>query len=50
MAIHKLKFFACRESRYLAEKIAKSFGSELGDSTVLMRTSVRASISEIVKL
>ena len=35
MAIHKLKFFACRESRYLAEKIAKSFGSELGDSTVL---------------
>ena len=35
MAIHKLKFFACRQSRYLAEKIAKSFGTELGDSTVL---------------
>ncbi len=35
MAIHKLKFFACRESRYLAEKIAKSYGTELGDSSVL---------------
>ena len=35
MAIHKLKFFACRESRYLAEKIARSYGSELGDSSVL---------------
>ncbi len=35
MSIHKLKFFACRESRYLAEKIARSFGSELGDSSVL---------------
>ena len=35
MAIHKLKFFACRQSRYLAEKIAKSFGTALGDSTVL---------------
>lgn len=35
MAIHKLKIFACRESRYLAEKIAKSYGTELGDSSVL---------------
>lgn len=35
MAIHKLKFFACRQSRYLAEKIARSFGIELGDSSVL---------------
>ena len=35
MAIHKLKIFACRESRYLAEKIAKSFGCQLGESTVL---------------
>ena len=35
MAIHRLKIFTCRKSRYLAEKIAKSFGTELGDSTVL---------------
>lgn len=35
MAVHKLKIFAGRESRYLAEKIAKSYGTELGDSTVL---------------
>ncbi len=35
MAIHKLKIFACRESRYLAEKIAKSYGTEIGDSSVL---------------
>lgn len=35
MAIHKLKIFACRESRYLAEKIAKSFGCEVGESTLL---------------
>ncbi len=35
MAIHKLKIFACRESRYLAENIARSFGIELGDSSVL---------------
>lgn len=35
MAIHKLKFFACRQSRYLAEKIARSYGNELGDSSVL---------------
>ena len=30
-----LKFFAGRQSRYLAEKIAKSFGTELGKSSVL---------------
>jgi len=36
MAIHKLKFFACRESRYLAEKITRSYGTELGDSSVLL--------------
>lgn len=35
MAANKLKFFACRESRYLAEKIARSYGAELGDSSVL---------------
>ena len=35
MAIHKLKIFACRQSRYLAEKIARSYGTELGDSPVL---------------
>ena len=31
----KIKFFACRNSRYLAEKIAKHHGSELGNSVVL---------------
>ncbi|MCD8186928.1 MAG: ribose-phosphate pyrophosphokinase [Rikenellaceae bacterium] len=35
MAIHKIKFFACRESRYLAEQIVRSYGQELGDSSVL---------------
>ena len=35
MAIHKIKFFTCRNSHYLAEKIAKSYGTELGDSSVL---------------
>ncbi|MCC8034567.1 MAG: ribose-phosphate pyrophosphokinase [Rikenellaceae bacterium] len=35
MAIHKLKIFAGRGSRYLAEKIAKSYGTEVGDSSVL---------------
>jgi ribose-phosphate pyrophosphokinase len=35
MAIHKLKFFAGRQSRYLAEKIAQSYGTDLGDSSVL---------------
>lgn len=34
MAIHKLKIFAGRQSRDLAEKIAQSYGSELGDLTV----------------
>ena len=32
---HKSKFFTCRNSRYLAEKIAKHYGSELGNSVVL---------------
>jgi ribose-phosphate pyrophosphokinase len=35
MGNHKLKFFACRDSRYLAEKIASSYGLKLGDSSVL---------------
>ena len=35
MAIHKIKFFAGRNSRYLAEKIVASYGSTLGDSEVL---------------
>ncbi|MBP3317170.1 MAG: ribose-phosphate pyrophosphokinase [Alistipes sp.] len=35
MAIHKIKFFAGRNSRYLAEKIVASYGSVLGDSEVL---------------
>lgn len=35
MAIHKLKIFAGRQSRDLAEKIARSYGMELGDSSVL---------------
>jgi ribose-phosphate pyrophosphokinase len=30
-----IKFFTCRNSRYLAEKIAKSYGIELGKSSVL---------------
>lgn len=34
MAIHKLKIFACRGSMAVAEKIAKSYGVELGDLTV----------------
>lgn len=33
--MHKIKFFTGRGSRYLAEKIAKSYGVELGDSNVL---------------
>ena len=36
MGFHRLKIFACRESHYLAESIAKSYGTELGDSAVLM--------------
>lgn len=35
MAFHKLKIFAGRESRYLAEKIAAAYGIEIGDSSVL---------------
>ena len=35
MAIHKIKFFAGRGSRYLAEKIAAEYGIKLGDSDVL---------------
>lgn len=35
MATHQLKVFACSNSRYLGEKIAKSFGCELGNSTML---------------
>ena len=35
MADHKIKFFTGRASRYLAEKIVKSYGSELGDAEVL---------------
>lgn len=34
MNTHRIKFFAGRGSRYLAEQIAKSYGIELGDSTV----------------
>lgn len=33
--MHTIKFFSGRESRYLAENIAKSYGSDLGDCTVL---------------
>ncbi len=33
--VHKLKFFAGRESLYLAEKIARSYGTTLGESSVL---------------
>ena len=35
MAIHKIKFFAGRGSRYLAEKIVASYGTKLGESEVL---------------
>ena len=35
MAIHKIKFFAGRGSRYLAEKIANIYGTKLGNSDVL---------------
>ena len=35
MAVHTIKFFTGRASRYLAEKIVKSYGSELGDAEVL---------------
>ena len=36
MAIHKLKIFACTGSHALAEKIAKSYGVELGDLKLSM--------------
>ena len=35
MAIHKIKFFTGRASRYLAEKIVASYGTKLGDSEIL---------------
>ena len=35
MAIHKIKFFTGRNSKYLAEKIAASYGTTLGKSEVL---------------
>ena len=31
MAIHKIKFFAGRSSRYLAEKIVAAYGTTLGE-------------------
>lgn len=34
MGLHSIKFFSTRNSRYLAEKIVKSFGNELGQSDV----------------
>lgn len=33
--MHKIKFFTGRASRYLAENIAKSYGAELGNSSIL---------------
>ncbi|MFI3317144.1 MAG: ribose-phosphate pyrophosphokinase-like domain-containing protein, partial [Rikenellaceae bacterium] len=35
MAIHKIKFFACRGSEKLAKKIVESYGTTLGDSEIL---------------
>lgn len=35
MGLHKIKFFATRNSRYLAEKIVNSYGDKLGESEVL---------------
>ncbi|MFI3321732.1 MAG: ribose-phosphate pyrophosphokinase [Rikenellaceae bacterium] len=35
MSMHKIKFFTGRASRYLAENIAKSYGAELGNSSIL---------------
>ena len=35
MGGHKIKFFACRNSYYLAEKIVEKYGVELGKSVVL---------------
>ncbi|MDR0509925.1 MAG: ribose-phosphate pyrophosphokinase [Rikenellaceae bacterium] len=36
MGYHKLKIFACRESHDLATRIAAAYGTELGNSSVLM--------------
>lgn len=35
MGSHRIKFFACQNSRYLAEKIVAKYGAELGNSEVL---------------
>lgn len=35
MAIHKIKIFTGRSSRYLAEKIVEKYGTELGNAEVL---------------
>ena len=35
MAIHKIKIFTGRSSRYLAEKIVEIYGTELGNSDIL---------------
>ena len=35
MAIHKIKFFCGRASRYLAEQIVSSYGTVLGNSEML---------------
>lgn len=35
MGGHKIKFFACESSRYIAEKIVAKYGAELGNSEVL---------------
>ena len=35
MGLHKIKFFAGRGSRYLAEKIVECYGTTLGNSDVL---------------
>ncbi len=35
MAIHKIKFFAGRGTKYLAEKIVESYGTTLGESEIL---------------
>lgn len=35
MGGHKIKFFACRNSRYLADQIVSNYGAELGESVVM---------------
>ena len=35
MAIHKIKFFTGRASRYLAEKIVAAYGTTLGECEVV---------------